>query len=149
MKNQLISMTDFVTENVQTGCAVEQIQKLRRYSEFQKQPLQLGFFVPCDLEGNVLEAPEFPHTYASENADLYVKQFDKQLEAYKQACNRVLFEGFKPSGIRHTVCDIVGNPSIVIGIGFKNGINQTIEDIANRHSGRITLSEIALKQIYG
>lgn len=78
---KLISMTDFVSQYVETGCAVEQIRKIRNYSDFLKQPLTLGVFIPCDDEGNVLEEP----VDTIGGVELYS-------EKYQQAKEKVLFE---------------------------------------------------------
>ena len=58
---KLIPMTSFV-DNVVTadrpcdrGAMLDEIAK---YSKFLQRPLTLGMFMPCDLEGNVLEEPE-------------------------------------------------------------------------------------------
>lgn len=89
MKN-LIGMTDFVLEQKQSTSFIERvfvtnellsIEKIRKYANFLKQPLELGMFVPCDEDGNVLEEP-ICQEYA-----LYNKKYQKSKE-------RCLFEGF-------------------------------------------------------
>lgn len=61
----LQSMTDFVLKVVQTPNINEAIcweqtegrlNKIYQYSLFLKQPLQLGFFVPCDSIGRLVES---------------------------------------------------------------------------------------------
>lgn len=62
----LIPMVDFVLERRATldvnFCGLKtysnKIDEIFNYARFLKKPLQLGMFVPCDLEGNVLEEPE-------------------------------------------------------------------------------------------
>ena len=66
------------------------LSKIENYSKFLKQPLTLGMFVPCDLDGNLLEYPD--HNY---NSMEYMDEFD----VYNEAKNRVLFEGFN-----ETIC---------------------------------------------
>lgn len=51
---KLISMTDFVSQKLETGCAVTQLQLLHRYKDFLKQPLTLGMFIPVDDDGSVV-----------------------------------------------------------------------------------------------
>jgi len=48
----LVNMVDFILTNQYT-----EGQHIN-YAEFLSKPLQLGFFVPCDLDGNVLNKPE-------------------------------------------------------------------------------------------
>ncbi len=42
---KLKTLNEFLSENIETGCAVEQLKKLRDYSEFLKQPLKLEMFI--------------------------------------------------------------------------------------------------------
>lgn len=51
---------------------------------------------------------------------------------------RVLFEGFKLIGKKH----VSNNKGVVVGIGFKNGVHQTIEDLCLED---LTLTDNALK----
>lgn len=76
---ELISMTDFV---------LEQIGDNLKYAQFLKQPLNLGMFVPCTLEGDVLEEP----CSIGVGNDFYLQRAEDE---YKQAKDRVLFEGFE------------------------------------------------------
>ena len=85
---ELISLNDFVTKYVETGCAVVQIRKIGNYAEFLKQPLKLEMFVPCDEEGNVLEEPKITNIQDA-NFDI------DYLEKYNNAKEKVLFEGFE------------------------------------------------------
>lgn len=56
-----------------------------KYVSFIKMSLELGMFIPCDLDGNVLEKPKEHLT----NRSLYYKE----LRQYQEALDRVLFEG--------------------------------------------------------
>ena len=89
-EHKLISMLDFVTQHLETGCAVEQIQKLRRYANFLKQPLKLEMFVPVDEEGNVLV--ESNHIFGWEDKRCNVPMYTQD---YLEAKEKVLFEGFE------------------------------------------------------
>ena len=100
---KLISMVDFVSEQKETSTfdtsqlewyesEVCILDKIRNYANFIKQPLTLGMFVPCDLDGNVFEETEPIHTYGLDPAD-YEYNDDEVLE-YQQAKERVLFDGF-------------------------------------------------------
>lgn len=58
-----------------------------------------------------------------------------------------LFLNFKKIGSKH----YENNRYVVIGIGFKNGIHKTIEDMLKSIGGKcyVELSEIAIKRIFG
>ena len=78
---KLISMTDYVLE------AYEKIEndrefsdKVFQYATFLKKPLQLGMFVPCDDDDNILHDPGLIPSY--------------ELEQYCKAKEKVIFEGF-------------------------------------------------------
>lgn len=88
----LMSMTDFVSQHVETGCAIKQISKIRNYSNFLKQPLILGIFIPCDLNGNVLKEPKQTSLTCSFHQQ---QMFFNKEKIYEQAKERVLFEGFR------------------------------------------------------
>ena len=85
-------------------------------------------------------------------------------EAYYKVCNyakflkqplkKEMFEGenalflnFKKIGSKH----FENNRYVVVGIGFKNGIHKTIEDILKSTSEKsyVELSEIAIQRILG
>lgn len=106
---KLISMTDFVLKVVQTPnineaiCweqTEERLNKIYQYSLFLKQPLQLGFFVPCDENGKVLDVREKPNKddYWSDMKTVFSgEQFGYDLaqwKKYEKAKERVLFKGF-------------------------------------------------------
>jgi hypothetical protein len=82
----LQSMTDFVLkqlneENSRVKPIREVLNSLENYANFLKQPLQLGFFVPCDENGNVLDP-----------SDAF-RSCEKGF-VYSKAKENVLFNGF-------------------------------------------------------
>jgi len=87
---KLISMTDFVLEQVQNS-KYEEFNKVNEtfvnnvinYAKFLKQLLELWMFIPCDKYGNVLEEPD---------ADFYMMVTDEEIVKYQQAKERCLFE---------------------------------------------------------
>lgn len=92
--DRLISMVDYCQEVSKEFMAPkkpfdknEWFGKILNYSDFLKQPLTLGMFVPCDFEGNVLEPinEEYPNNV----------EYFEEIKAYDEAKDRVLFEGFK------------------------------------------------------
>jgi len=103
--NKLISMVDFVLkqweqlDNVpKQPETVDCILRMVRYAQFLKKPLTLGMFVPCDLEGNVLEEPtpkmwEHYNSYLMNLVDFTADNYIvSQVEKWKQAKERVLFK---------------------------------------------------------
>jgi len=92
-------MTDFVLEQEKKGMQNTdrplRFERILKYAKFLKQTLTLSMFVPCDDDGNVLEEPKTPHTFSSENSDDYIKKWEKELEQYQQAKERVIFDGYK------------------------------------------------------
>ncbi len=90
---KLISMTDFVFSQ-QERSKKDEIRlwdfqnEVVKYAELLNKPLELGMFVPCDEEGNVLEEPPFYQKYTTTG-------HDKRHEPYQQAKERALFEGYE------------------------------------------------------
>lgn len=114
---RLISMVDFVLEKDST-C-------IYKYAKFLKQPLELGFFIPTNENGDVLQEPNrSTHT-------------DIECEQYKQAKERCLFEGFEnmPGGWARS-------KNIEIDDEFCQ--NRTIEDIVKYN---LELTQTAIKQL--
>ena len=91
---KLIKMTDFVLEQqdwlknqddgFETG---DFFDRVTTYAKFLSQPLELGMFVPCDEDGNVLTDPCKRNRYCADMC-----QGSCQTE-YNEAKERVLFEG--------------------------------------------------------
>ena len=94
---KLISMTDFVLGQEQpTYLEKEEFEdvyyKIHNYAKFLKQPLTLSMFVPCDDEGNVLEEPKYWNKKYNDD----IPESELILcEEYRQAKERVVFEGFE------------------------------------------------------
>ena len=87
---KLISCTDKVIELVKEDFNNGEYpkfnfrDKVNNYANFLKQPLTLSMFVPCDDDGNVLSNPK--------DSTL---QYQKRIDKYQQAKERVVFEGFE------------------------------------------------------
>lgn len=79
---------------IQQEIAAANFRKCQVYSDFLKQPLTLGMFVPCDFEGNPLKEPRDLKRYN----DMFLRneqvKSDWMAEClfYEQAKERVLFE---------------------------------------------------------
>ena len=86
-KDTLQGMADVIAE----GAVMDRVSK---YARLLKQPLTLGMFVPCDLEGNVLSEPQL-HTNQI-GFDTWEEDYNPDdIKQYKQAKDRVVFEGFE------------------------------------------------------
>lgn len=124
---KLISMTNFVIQQNEYRKIEEEyslfdfMDSITKYANFLKLPLELGMFIAVDKENNVLKEPKKENYSYEELAKDYFRQ---DWIEYVRAKEKVLFEGFKYIGERH-----VGAGDIVIGLGYKNGIHQTIEDL--------------------
>lgn len=99
---KLISNTEYGIEIaemvVDEKLSIEKAFLLRcKYDQFLKQPLKLEMFVPCDLDGNVLEEPDFMSGDYDDNGfgDVDKYKYKKYLNEYQEAKERVLFEGFE------------------------------------------------------
>lgn len=150
MKAKLISMTDFVLEQGNPSNTDSQFaDKVMGYANFIKKPLKLEMFVPCDEDGYVLEEP----IDSIGGVELYS-------ERYKQAKEKVLFEGFEFFD-NHKNClnNMLGDYGIFkYGDGFGITTHQkgkgyhsyfctiTIEDLIRIEKG-ISLTPNAIKQL--
>lgn len=104
---KLISMTEYVLgissneiepKNFAQITEARQYQndgydKMINYANFLKRPLELEMFRPTDKEGNVLEEPKEPKNELGNSLSWI--GYNKQLEQYQEALDRVLFEGFE------------------------------------------------------
>ena len=89
---ELISCEDYVIQYNSDAATFSQLKTdftgdIFNYARLLKQPLTLGMFVPCNEDGNVLSEP-------SEKYDFDTTDFDFLCEQYRQAKERVVFEGF-------------------------------------------------------
>lgn len=141
----LFSMTDFI-ENLRDEMTSkgelnfketkEYFDKVFNYSDFLKQPLALGMFVPCDEKEKPLPEPQMrPERTSFDEKDI---DYDAQeLYEYIQAKEKVLFKGF------YVEFNAVKSPQGgYLDIG--NLKNKMIETIVG---AELKLTESALKQI--
>jgi hypothetical protein len=137
---KLITMTDFVLEqneilkkyiNHDKGALFERCEK---YAHFLKQPLNLGMFVPCDEDVNVLEYFGLLPCH--------------ELDIYRKAKESVLFDGFAIDFEDGCINPFIEN----FPIGFFNIDNiwvlsdrfKTIEDLAIQ---KLTLTKSAIEAL--
>lgn len=132
IRNELIATTD----NHIPGLTYWKWQVNLNYTRLLKRPLELGVFIPVHpVSGEVLLPPGSAPIYT--HSEKYMKEYP---ELYKQAQEKVLFEGFTY---------LPENQQI-----FHNGklfwfteLTGTVEEIA-RTENNIKLTPAALKEIY-
>ena len=95
----LIPMVEFINNvgNVENYPSHEKaLSLIYNYSTFLNQPLKLEMFVPCDEYDNVLETPKEPNIFwNNDEQDSQIwAEYQYILDKYKQAKEKVLFEGF-------------------------------------------------------
>ena len=137
---RLKSMTDFVLEQIKNFNAVvyddletasiNLIERIENYANFQKQPLKLEMFVPCDEDGNVLEEPKIEEEYVDEHTTQIFAQYQYDLDKAKE---KVLFE--------------LNSPVAVETMNYHISRNRNIEYLAN--FGSIKLTQNSLNSIFG
>ena len=158
---KLQSMTDFVLKYLDSGYnqydALKNNILMLRYAKFLNQPLQLGFFVPCDLLGNVLEKPMYFDKWEngiSENASW--EDWKTECEIYEKAKERVLFKGFEVEISMTPQFLILKNFANVIFIWdleAKNFLTNPIYDldtfanVSKLNNDKIELTDSAIEQI--
>lgn len=141
---KLQSMTDFVLE-VNKGNEEDifiDYSKIINYAQFLKKPLNLGMFVPCDLEGNELTYPIYTTNHSDEcycnKCEEETRKCELQQKQYREAKERVLFK--KCSTMQQ------GENKIVlcndVGIWY-TWTNRIVEDLLKEN---IELTESVIKQ---
>ena len=89
---RLKSMTDFVLENSKEPYVEgTKYKDIVSYAHFLKKPLKLGYFIPCDEEGDILEEPT---NYEKRLLNM-MTEYNDEVYTYYQAKAKVLFEGFE------------------------------------------------------
>jgi len=147
---KLISMTDYVIQemnklekSIESTC-----HSIDLYSKFLIKPLNIGMFVPCDLEGNILEEPK-PENYFDINktSDKFneddkngLNYYSSALNYYDNAKEKVLFSGCEIEK-RWNNIHVLKHGNTVF---FSNWPKTSIEQIVKH---RIDLTESAIKQL--
>ena len=154
--NKLISMREFVLERYDKVFygrangknAQNYIAQTNNYAKFLSAINALGMFIPCDLDGNVLEEPI--HLYSDnpdkENSPMY--QNSIAVKIYNEAKSRVLFDDVSVRDIGSSYM-IVFNGSNLFRYSknrkkLENNEPKTIECLVKYG---LTLTESATKQI--
>ncbi len=86
-------MTDFVFNQINQKQSVSEFKEsVKKYAELLKQPLNLGMFIPCDLDGNPVDSYFYNQFHTGH---LVSDEEYKEVEKYHEAKSRVIFEGFE------------------------------------------------------
>ena len=149
-ENKLISMVDYVLNKTNgifemNGLSLPlrsgALYECMEYANFLKKELQLGFFVPTDKEGNVLEKPE-DAVYPTESSR--ERNFEHYKGVYQEALGRVIFKGFEfqeeDEDMTYLKFDLFGDDHQlalskwddcfrIFGDNWNNDILETIEDL--------------------
>lgn len=112
-KNLNKTMVEFVLEHPATTDYEWQLSNHLKYANALSQTPRLGHFIPCDENDVPLEDPK---NYVSALELGVGEHYEKALN-YQQACDRVLFEGFKLVGER---CVELENCDLWIDFSGKN-----------------------------
>ena len=108
------------------------------FDNFLEKPLKLGYFIPCDEEGDILEEPT---NYEKRLLNM-MTEYNDEVYTYYQAKAKVLFEGFEYDGlyIEYKVNNL--------NRFFKDELRKgTIEDLLIQIDDKIKLTETAKKEI--
>ena len=132
---KLISNTKFGYALLKTTVTDYEYRTIRQYyDEFLSRHLNLGMFVPCDEEGNVLNGR--------------ICDFNK----YEQAKERVLFKGFEiiigKHPTQHTLFLVSNNEVIGHKKDWEDTFDLYYETIEDLSILDLTLTENAIKQIF-
>ena len=155
---RLINMTDFVLEREDTSTFdtskidwydLEQVKldEIRNYARFLKQPLQLGFFVPCDEDGNVLCEPDEYQEFlkiGQQGIMCWGYNIYNQCLNFHKAKERVLFKGFEIRD-KGNFYFVERKESTLFRRVLNKNTKSTIEDLLIW--GNVELTETAIKQI--
>lgn len=143
---KLISMVEFINKignsTLHESCEKD-LAKIYNYCAFLKQPLQLGFFIPCDKDGNILENQSCNKSCSpsdfSENGKCGNNGCYNLSKKYEQAKERVIFNDCKLLDDRDD-CYIVSGNSYLFKV-YKN--SEKIEDLIPYN---LTITENAIKK---
>ena len=83
-----LTRSKFVKEKEVPALIVKERNLIMLYANFIKRPLELGMFIACDKDGNVLEMPQGFYDWHGLSPSEVLK-----CKQYQEALDRVLFEG--------------------------------------------------------
>ena len=120
------------------NCQVDYMSKVMNYAQFLKQPLNLGMFFPCDEDGDILDEP---WDYEQRLPNMMI-EYNDEIYRYKQAKEKVLFEGFHIEGNKLCYSDFYfGTIYDISNLKVEN----LLSELPENEMPKLTLS--AIKQI--
>ncbi len=145
-------MTEFVKQNLQTGCAITQIKLLNRYVDFINRLLELWMFIPCENNVPLEEPSELDKMRASWMDNPIDDNFYK-VQSYNKAKSRVLFEGFSVEGYEYGKYITIRKDNFIMTYDLRKNEfllqkDWNIERLSGLKSAYIFLTPNAVKQIY-
>lgn len=149
---KLKPMADFVLEQSKIINDPEILARLLiSYATFLKQPLALGMFVPCDLDGNVFENIQLTECVKKCPFKNDYKTCCEHKKIY-EAMSRILFKDFEIETLNikeNITAEILKLDKCRVfwkdgGSWNKSGLHNTIEDLVKYN---LVLTESAKKQI--
>ena len=108
------------------------------FDNFLEKPLKLGYFIPCDEEGDILEEPT---NYEKRLLNM-MTEYNDEVYTYYQAKAKVLFEGFEYDKENNWVT--YNEFARFFVSELQNG---KVEDLFKLIKDEITLTETAKKEI--
>lgn len=141
-------MTDFVLgqDNTNGGFGESEIDRVWKYANFLKQPIELYMFVPCKLVDGVWVVMKTPDEKEQWFRDTYDNgwwgDFIKYKQEYQQAKEKCLFEGFEFKGETEFTWIFKHNGTFPIMIAKRN-----IEYLNVYFKREIELTATAQKQL--
>lgn len=110
------------------------------YDNFLEQPLNIGMFVPCDEDGDILEEP----TDYEQRLHNMMTEYNDEVYRYKQAKEKVLFEGIEFERIGGVNFLKINEDTFAFHDFDKKFKDLTIEFLVQYN---LQLTEYAIKQI--
>lgn len=111
---KLIPMTDFVLEQSEKKQSTSEFKEaVIKYANFIKLPLNLSMFLPTDDEGNVLQEPEPIYEQQTLYEDAEPSYDVEEVENYKKAIEKVIFDGFELTTAINKLCFTKQNIKII------------------------------------
>lgn len=124
----------------------EAFWKITRYADFLKQPLKKGMFVPCDLDGNVLDEPIISEFLLDRFSKEPIKSKNiPEAYEYRKAKERVLFKGWFWDADDEIVSFRL-NEGTVISLDLEEA-DYLIEDLVTTEEKSRQLTKTAINQI--
>ncbi|MDV3568145.1 hypothetical protein CMU71_14725 [Elizabethkingia anophelis] len=164
MENKLILMTEFVekytapvvsdNQSSEVAKLLNNLKLISNYNKFLKQPLTLGMFVPVDERGKPYDMQEVE---VWKNHSQYSTHYRQELEFFEQACERVLFEGFKLLSDYNGMYRLRNTQNVDITFDSYGCYAEPFDSIPGKRINTIeeitylelTLTATAIKSIYG